>query len=451
MTRVPRLHHQSWGRYPRAVQAVRFAHWISDPLPFDRARDKSLLPYGLGRSYGDCCLNDGGTLVDTSRLDRFISFDAENGILRCEAGVALADILEFVVPRGWFLPVTPGTKHVTVGGALANDIHGKNHHRAGTIGRHALKLELLRSSGDRFTCSQTENPEWLSATIGGLGLTGMITWAEIRLQRIPSAFMDVETIRFGNLEEFGSVSAESDRDFEYTVAWIDCFARGNALGRGLFMRANHAGTVPAEPSGRRRMRRPTRIHMPFDVPEFLLNDSLMKVFNGLYYRRQRERRSRKLVPLDPFFYPLDALENWNRLYGRRGFFQYQCVVPKGGGREAADDILNTVAHSSPGVYLAVLKMFGDRQSPGMLSFPRPGLTFALDLPNRGRSSLALMDRLDTIVRRAKGAVYPAKDARMSAESFDAYFPLWRDFDRYVDPGFSSSFWRRVTGNGKARP
>lgn len=441
-----RYDHQSWGRYPRARQTVRRIYWATDPLD-PGVPGKSLLPYGLGRSYGDCCLNDGGILLDTSALDRFISFDPEQGILQCEAGVALSDILDLVVPKGWFLPVTPGTKFVTVGGAIANDIHGKNHHRAGTFGCHTTRFELVRSSGERIACSQTENPDWFRATVGGLGLTGLIAWAELRLKRIRSASLDVETIRFANLEEFFSLSAASDRDFEYTVAWVDCFSKGNSLGRGLFMRANHAetGTWP----GRGRSARATRVYIPFDAPEFLLNDTLMKAFNGLYYRRQREKRSRKLLPYEPFFYPLDALGQWNRLYGKRGFFQYQCVVPDGGNREAAEDILNTVAHSSPGVYLAVLKMFGDAQSPGMLSFPRPGITFALDIPNRGRPALALMDRLDAIVRRARGAVYPAKDARMSAESFEAYFLQWRSFSRYIDPRFSSSFWQRVTGARKA--
>jgi FAD/FMN-containing dehydrogenase len=438
-----RLHHQSWGRYPRARQTVRFVDWISGALPF-HAEDTALLPYGLGRSYGDCCLNDEGILLDTTRLNRFISFDAENGILRCESGVSLADILELVVPKGWFLPVTPGTKFVTVGGAIANDIHGKNHHRAGTFGNHTLRFELARSSGQRIPCSPVENAEWFNATIGGIGLTGLITWAEIRLKRIRTASLDVETIRFDNVAEFLSLSAESDRNFEYTVAWVDCFSGGDSLGRGLFMRANHADTGQAVSLHPGRPGRNGRLTIPFDAPDILLNDPLMKVFNGLYYRRQRGKRSRNILSYEPFFYPLDVLGQWNRLYGKHGFFQYQCVVPYEGHREAACSILKTVAHSSPGVYLAVLKLFGDAQSPGMLSFPRPGLTFALDIPNRGQASFALMDRLDAIVRQAGGAVYPAKDARMSPESFDAYFPRWRDFEPCVDPKFSSSFWRRVT-------
>ena len=443
---MTRSSHRSWGRVSSPAQNIRFLDWIPDSLEF-HAGEKSLLPYGLGRSYGDSCLNDGGTLLDASRLCRFLSFDAEKGTLRCEAGVTLADILEVIVPKGWFLPVTPGTRYVTVGGAIANDIHGKNHHRAGTFGMHTVRFELLRSTGERFVCSPTENPEWYGATIGGLGLTGLITWAEIRLRPIRTAGIDVETIRFDGLSEFFSLSAESDRNFEYTVAWVDCFSKGGSLGRGLFMRGNHAGPEQdVAPPLIRYPRWSGPIAIPFNAPEFLLCPPLMKAFNNLYYMKQRRKRSRKIVPFGLFFYPLDVLGQWNRLYGKRGFFQYQCVLPSGGDGGAVRAILETVAASPPGVYLSVLKDFGDARSPGMFSFPRRGPTLALDLPNRGKDSLVLMERLDAIVREARGAVYPAKDARMSAESFDTYYPRWHDFTRYVDPNFSSSFWRRVTGD-----
>jgi FAD/FMN-containing dehydrogenase len=440
-----RLHHQSWGRYPRAKQAVRFVDWIPDPLPIN-INDTLLLPYGLGRSYGDCCLNDGGTLLDISRLDRFIHFNAEKGILRCEAGVTLADILELVVPKGWFLPVTPGTKFVTVGGAIANDVHGKNHHRAGTFGHHTLKFELVRSSGERILCSPSENPEWFNATIGGIGLTGLVTWAEIQLKWIRSAQLEVETIRFKNLSEFFSLSAESDRDFEYTVAWVDCFAMGGSLGRGIFMKGNHADIGQEASCGPVRAGRTRSFTIPFDAPDFLLNASFMKLYNSIYFHKQRGTRVRKILHYEPFFYPLDVLGQWNRLYGKRGFFQYQCVVPEETYREAAQTILKTIAVSTQRVFLAVLKIFGTAQSRGMLSFPRKGLTLALDFPNQGQETLELFHRLDDIVSQAHGAVYPAKDARMSARSFEAFFPRWREFAQYVDPKFSSSFWRRVTGN-----
>ena len=228
---------ESWGRYPPARQAAVSVHWRSDPLPRVHG---TLLPFGQGRSYGDCCLNDGGTLLETSRLDRFIELDQGRGVLRCEAGVRIADILALTVPRGWFLPVVPGTQLVSVGGAIANDIHGKNHFRAGTFGRHVRALELLRSTGERAACSPRENPELFAATVAGLGLTGLVTWAELRLRRIPSPWVLQETIPFQNVDAFFELSARSDATHEYTVAWIDCLARGDSLGRGLFHRGNHA-------------------------------------------------------------------------------------------------------------------------------------------------------------------------------------------------------------------
>jgi FAD/FMN-containing dehydrogenase len=382
-------------------------------------------------------------LLDVRGLDRYIAFDPAAGVLRCEAGVLLAEILELTVPRGWFLPVTPGTKFVTVGGAIANDVHGKNHHRAGTFGRHVRRFELLRSDGARLHCSPNEHPDWYRSTIGGLGLTGVVLWAEIALKPIANPYVDVETIRFGNLDEFFRLSDESDRDFEYTVSWIDCLARGRSLGRGLFMRANHAAALcPERPTPPRR-----RFAFPLEPPVSLVNGVTLKPFNALYYHRKRKRRQRTTVHYDPFFYPLDAIDHWNRLYGPSGFLQYQCVVPALDGRASIREILNRITAARSGSFLSVLKVFGDVSSPGILSFPRPGITLALDFPNRGRKTLALLESLDQVVREAGGAVYPAKDARMSGHSFKQYFPQWEILQRYRDPQFSSSFWRRVTGDG----
>jgi FAD/FMN-containing dehydrogenase len=430
--------YESWGRYPKARQEVRRIYWQTDGLG---ETNLSMLPYGLGRSYGDCCLNDSGMLLDTTGLDRFLSFDTSEGLLRCEAGVTLAGILELIVPKGWFLPVTPGTKYVTVGGAIANDVHGKNHHRSGTFGSHITKFEILRSNGERIPCSPSEHPDLFASTIGGLGLTGLILWAEFRLKRISTAFLSVETIRFGNLDEFYRQSEESDEGYEYTVAWVDSLSKGASLGRGLFFRGNHTDHVGDNPL---RPGKPGRISVPLDAPGFLLNRYSIKLFNEIYYHKQAGRSFQPAVHYDPFFYPLDAVDHWNRLYGKRGFFQYQCVLPHNGGRSAARDILKNIADTGLGSFLAVMKICGDIKSPGMMSFPKKGVTIALDFPNGGRKTFELMDRLDDIVRHARGAVYPAKDARMSPESFQSYFPQWKEFTKYVDPKFSSSFWRRVT-------
>lgn len=427
----------SWGRYPKAIPAMVYGpHWADEPFPKDA---HSLLPYGNGRSYGDSCLNDGGALLDMRGLDRFLSFDRSTGVLRCEAGVLLADILALVVPVGWFLPVTPGTRFVTVGGAIANDVHGKNHHRTGTFGQHVQRLALRRSDQGVVLCSVTENADLFHATIAGLGLTGAILWTEIQLRPIANAAMDTETIRFSNLDAFFDLSGESDRDYEYTVAWIDCLAQGKSLGRGLFMRGNHAAPqekLPAPPGKTRAF--------PVNMPFPLVNAWSLRAFNSLYYRKQFVKMRRTITHYEPFFYPLDGILHWNRLYGRRGFLQYQCVVPPESAKESIRALLEIIATAHSGSFLAVLKVFGNRFSPGLLSFPRPGATLALDFPNQGQHTLDLLDQLDTIVASADGAVYPAKDARMSGEHFRQYFPRWKEFQRYIDPRFSSSFWRRVT-------
>ncbi len=435
---------ESWGRVPRGAETPVVPVVWRTGIVFPTGRGP-LLPRGLGRSYGDSCLNEAGVLLDATPLSRLIDLDAR-GLLRCEAGTSLDDLLGFLVPRGFFFPVTPGTRFVTVGGAIANDVHGKNHHVAGTFGAHVTKLELLRSTGERLTCSPTENPGLFAATIGGLGLTGLITWAEFRLKRIESPFVELEEIRFGGIDEFHQLNVDSERDWEYTVAWVDSLAKGPGLGRGIYIRGRHA---PASAGALSRFRPPGSLPaVPFDAPELLLGPLTMKVFNEMWFRL-RGRPGTRTGPLAPFFYPLDAVPCWNRLYGRRGFFQYQCVVPHAGGREAARELLERVARSGQGSFLSVLKTFGDLPSPGMLSFPRPGITLALDFANLGERTLRLFDALDEVVVAAGGALYPAKDARMSPRLFEASYPAWDGFARHIDPAFSSSFWRRVTGRKAA--
>jgi FAD/FMN-containing dehydrogenase len=409
--------------------------WRSDPPPLERVRGP-VLPYACGRSYGDSCLNDGGLLLDVRGLDRLIAFDEERGLLHCEAGVTLAEILALVVPRGWFLPVVPGTRWVSVGGAIANDIHGKNHHRAGTFGAHVARLELLRSTGERRLCAPGD--PLFQATVGGLGLTGLILSAELRLKRVPGAGIAMERIRFPGLEAFFDLAAE-DHAFEYTVAWVDCLARGRRLGRGIYMRGDHtslAGSVPSPV-------RPARLTVPAGAPSGLLNRLTLGLLNGTYYRSQLGAHHRGTVPYAPFFFPLDSIGEWGRVYGPGGFVQYQCVVPDGPAGGPIRTIFERIARSDEPASLAVLKRFGGVRSPGMLSFPRAGITLAVDFAVRGPATLALLDDLDAVVREAGGAVYPAKDARMSPESFRAFFPELERFTAHRDPKFSSSFWRRV--------
>ncbi|MBN5028519.1 FAD-binding oxidoreductase [Stenotrophomonas maltophilia] len=429
---------QSWGRYPRVEQRILpvLDRTAALPLP---AEGGTVLPHGNGRSYGDSCLNPGATLLTSRALDRFIDFDPATGIVRCETGVTLADILDIALPRGWFLPVTPGTRYATVGGAIGNDVHGKNHHRAGTFCHHVLRLELLRSDGSRQQLTPDDSSGLFAATAGGLGLTGFITWAELQLRRVPGPWIETESIRFDNLDEFFALSRESATDFEYTVAWIDCLAKGRALGRGHFLRGDHA---PGDAHAATPSSAPRR-SMPIVPPVSLVNPLTLRPFNTLYYWRQPTRRTRHVSHYQSYFYPLDGINHWNRMYGPRGFLQHQCVLPPATARDATAALLGEIARSGRGSFLAVLKEFGDRPSPGLLSFPRPGTTLALDFPNDGPELLKMLDRLDRIVSEAGGAVYAAKDARMSGALFRQAYPAWEAFSRFIDPRFSSGFWRRV--------
>ena len=431
--------YESWGRFPKATHDIVRVNWRDAALPPDSG--KNMLPFGNGRSYGDCCLNDHGILVDTRGLDRFMAFDARTGTLRCEAGVLLGEILDLIVAHGWFVPVTPGTQFVTIGGAVASDVHGKNHHHAGTFGRHINCFELLRSDGTRLRCSPEENPDWFCATVGGLGLTGLITWVELQLKAISGPLIDQEVIRYLRLEEFFRLSRESDITYEHTVAWIDCAAKGASLGRGLFIRGNHA----AGGHDRRAKGRGVQFSVPFDPPLALVNGPSLRLFNALHYRKQLQERVRSTVHYSKFFYPLDAIGAWNRIYGSNGLLQYQCVIPHRNAEPAIAEILRQIAGAGTGSFLAVLKMFGDMPSPGLLSFPRPGATLALDFPNQGKRTFDLLDRLDAITMAADGALYPAKDARMSPDTFRRSFPNWQQLEPFIDPRFSSSFWRRVGG------
>jgi FAD/FMN-containing dehydrogenase len=394
----------------------------------------------MGRSYGDACLNDGGTLLVTKGLDRFISFDETSGLLSCEAGLSLAEILRVIVPRGWFLPVLPGTSFVTVGGAIANDIHGKNHHAAGSFGNFVRRFLLKRSDRQSLICSEDSNAELFHGTIGGLGLTGIIEWAEIALRPITNAWIDVETIRYDTLDDFFRLSEESESRFEYLVAWVDTSATGRSLGRGILLRGNHN----ADPGLRTKTQSGGAINMPFDVPSFALNGFTVRLLNFAYYHKQLRSFQRNVVPYRPFFSPLDGIGNWNRMYGKRGFLQWQCLVATSEGRHAFGEILATVARSGRASFVSVMKIMGAIPSVGLMSFPGPGVTLALDFPN-APESFRLMDRLDELVDAAGGRLYLAKDARMSPAHFGRFYPRWRQLEELRDPLFSSSLWRRLTG------
>ena len=431
---------ESWGRYPKLEADVIPLSWATD-FPLPNAPATKILPVGAGRSYGDVCLLEHGTLLKTRGMDRFQNFDPATGILRCEAGVTLAEILDFAVPRGFFLPVTPGTKYVTVGGAIANDIHGKNHHIAGTFGCHVPRFELVRSDGARFECSPSENSDWFSATVGGMGLTGLITWAEIRLLPIVSRKIQYKGTKFVGIDEFVAIS-KANTHSAYTVAWMDSVATGSSFARGIFMQGDHS----PQPEPLTRSKEPW-LTLPLDLPEFALNHLSIGLFNTLYYNKQFGKEKTALIDYEPFFYPLDSILHWNRMYGKSGFLQFQCVLPWEENQQfGIINMMKAITASGLASFLTVIKVFGDVPSPGMLSFPMPGITLALDFPIRAEVSFDLVDRLARITQEHGGRIYPAKDARMTAEQFQSFYPQWQTFARYIDPAFDSAFWQRVTAS-----
>lgn len=430
-----------WGLFPSFPQTPHCCHWRSDLSNLFTQLGKNhseTLPFGNGRSYGDSCLATSDHVLHTRTLDRFIAADWEKGIMTAEAGLTLEELLAVAIPRGWFLPVTPGTKFVTLGGAVANDIHGKNHHRRGTFGRHVSRLSLVRSDRPPLICSRTENTDLFAATIGGLGLTGIIEWVELNLIPIQSSFIDAMHIRFDSLNEFFALSSELDRQHEYTVAWIDCLAKGKSAGRGVYIVGDHSKHGDLFVDDQRKTR------VPFTPPISAMNKLTLRMFNLIYYRSHKSGRNRSVISYEPFFYPLDRILHWNRIYGPRGFQQYQCVIPERFAPSAIRELLHAIAAAGQGSFLAILKRCGESASPGLLSFPFPGVSLALDFPQKEQLNTKLFPHLDTIVRQAEGRLYPAKDAHMSAEDFRHFYPAWKHVEALRDPMLCSRFWKRVT-------
>lgn len=438
-TVTDRVPFESWGRYPLYGADLRHLHWQSDFPRVLHGAHNGALPVGMGRSYGDVCLLKDGTLMETTGMNRLLAFDPETGLLTAEAGITLAQILDFAVPRGYFLPVTPGTKYVTLGGAIANDIHGKNHHLAGTFGNHVTQFELVRSDGTRLHCTPMENPDFYSATIGGMGLTGVITWAQLRLKPIVSRMVDYQGIQFHGIDEFLDLT-EKSQHIEYTVSWVDVTSQGKNFCRGIFMQGDHSQVpAPLKPSTE------PKLVFPMELPGWVLNGTTVGLFNTLFFNKQIKKRVETLQDYEPFFYPLDAVLKWNKMYGKRGLLQFQYAIPWENARQGTVAILREVAKSGLASFLAVLKAFGDVPSPGMMSFPKPGITLALDFPIKPDVSFALFDRLAEMTYEFGGRLYPAKDARMTAMQYQAFYPQWERFARYKDPAITSSFWERVVG------
>ena len=434
-----------WGRYP-VVDCRMKRLRERDALPGLLGRGGALIARGNGRSYGDAALNPDLTLSMLA-MDRMQAFDAENGLLTCESGVLLADVLDTFLPRGWLPPVVPGTKFVTVGGMAAADVHGKNHHRDGSFGAHVESLTLATADGEIRTCSRAEHADLFRATIGGMGLTGVILSVSFRLEPVETAFVMAETVAARDLDETMAVF-EASRDWPYSVAWVDCLARGAKLGRSLVTRGAFMarGALPAQLAREPlRLARTSRLTVPVDAPSVLLNRASIGLFNALYYRRGRS--GVRPVHFETFFFPLDRLGAWNRLYGRRGFVQYQCVLPKAESPAGIGALLERSAAAGQGSFLAVLKLLGPG-GEGLLSFPMEGYTLALDFPMRP-GTLALLEALDEITHRHGGRIYLAKDARCAPERLARGYPRRAAFDAVraeaagAPPKFASTLSRRL--------
>ncbi|MEN8253957.1 MAG: FAD-binding oxidoreductase [Verrucomicrobiota bacterium] len=417
-----------WGNYP-VIEAEVDGFETIRQLRSKLEHPGKVIPFGNGRSYGDASLQK--RILLTRRFNKFLSFDETTGILSCQSGVLLKEILDAFVSRGWFLPVTPGTKLITVGGAIAADVHGKNHHVDGSFGQHILSMDVMKNDGSIITCSPDENADFFKITVGGMGLTGVILNATFKLRKIETAYIREETMRARNLDAIMDCF-EASNDWTYSVAWIDCLAKGDKMGRSIMMRGEHAKAGELRNPFRKKAplnpRQGRERDVPFMFPNFALNKLTMKAFNFHYYNNRLPGRHRRMVDYNRFFYPLDAIGNWNRIYGKRGFTQYQFVIPKKAGREGMHRILKRITESGLGSFLAVLKLFGEQES--FMSFPMAGYTLALDFPISPQA-MDLFEELDEMVVGYGGRLYLAKDSRMDAEMVAKTYPNAEAFRKAI--------------------
>ena len=440
MNPLQKIH--GWGRYPVIeAEVVAPLNMSAVKTVVQNLGAGGMIARGLGRSYGDSSLEK--SVVETRYFNHFLQFDSDTGVVTCNAGISLATLLEVFVPRGWFLPVTPGTKHITLGGAVASDVHGKNHHVSGCFCEYVESIELLLGPDNVLLCSRTSHPELFHATCGGMGLTGIILSVTLQLKPVHTAFIDQKTIKALNLSEM-LILFEGNQATTYSVAWIDCLATGSALGRSLLMIGEHSSGnelfCPAK----------HLITIPVDMPSSLLNRFSIRLFNSLYYNRITKKEVSNRVHYEPFFYPLDGIQHWNRLYGKNGFTQYQFVIPKEAGQEGMSRILKEIAASGKGSFLAVLKVFG-KQNSNYLSFPLEGYTLALDFKIE-EGLFPLLERLDAMVLDYGGRIYLTKDVRMSEQTFKQSYPRWQQFqairEQYGTRGIFSSYQSRRLGLDK---
>jgi decaprenylphospho-beta-D-ribofuranose 2-oxidase len=421
----------NWGNYP-AMDADEDTFVFDGQLNALVQKEASFIARGNGRCYGDASL--AGRTISTLKYDKILSFDTANGVFECQSGITLDQVLTVIVPHGWFLPVTPGTKFITIGGALASDVHGKNHHVDGSISNHVIEFDLALANNQVVTCSKQSYPDLFEATLGGMGLTGVISRVKFKLKKIETSFIRQKQIKARNLEELIKLFGEY-KDSTYSVAWIDCLKKGEGFGRGILLVGEHAKIDELKEADRANpLKLPAKkqITFPLEMPSWVLNTFTVKAFNFLYYNKNFKKETDGVVSYEPFFYPLDAILHWNRLYGKSGFVQYQFVLPLSAG-EGLIEILNRIAGEGLGSFLAVLKVFGDQQS--LISFPKEGYTLALDFPVK-KGLLEFLDELDQLVLKHQGRIYMSKDARMKPALLEAGYPglqQFKDILKKYDP------------------
>jgi decaprenylphospho-beta-D-ribofuranose 2-oxidase len=421
----------NWGNFP-VVETDETSFAFREELLELIFKKESFIPRGNGRCYGDASL--AGTTISTLKFDKILSFDQSSGVFECQSGITLDRILEVIVPAAWFLPVTPGTKFITVGGAVASDVHGKNHHIDGSFSNHILEMDIVLSTGNTMTCSPENNSDLFEATCGGMGLTGVISRIKFRLKKIETSFIRQKQIRAGNLDELITLFDEY-KGYTYSVAWIDCLKTGPHFGRSILMLGEHAGLQELNEKQKRdplQVPHKKQINFPFSLPSWVLNTFSVRAFNFLYYAKNTKREINRVTTYEPFFYPLDAILHWNRGYGKNGFIQYQFVLPLE-GKNGLVEILKTISSRGLGSFLAVLKIFGKQES--IISFPREGYTLALDFPVRA-GLFEFLDELDQIVLRYGGRLYMSKDARMKPEVLQLGYPdlhKFKDIVRKYNP------------------
>jgi decaprenylphospho-beta-D-ribofuranose 2-oxidase len=414
----------NWNNYPREkakVSSPVFTHDFDTTL----ADNPAFIVRGNGRCYGDASL--GASVVSSLKFNRILNFDAVHGIITCQSGLLLSDVLELTMPKGWFLPVTPGTRFITVGGAVASDVHGKNHHKDGSFSQHVIALKILTPAGVIISCSATENSEYFWFTCGGMGLTGIILEVTFSLKKIETGFIKQVQIKANGLDEVLDLF-EQYSHYTYSVAWIDCLKTGLNFGRSILMVGEHA-TVPELNGGRQQPKKSITLSVPFNFPSFVLNGLSVKAFNAVYYGKNYKREMHGITSYEKFFYPLDAILHWNRIYGSRGFVQYQFVIPKQVGKVGIRDILTRISAKGWGSFLAVLKLFGTQQGP--ISFNMEGYTLALDIPINSKL-FSFLDELDLMVKEYGGRIYLTKDARMKAEIFHSTYPNASSFTTFLN-------------------